>query len=151
MLAKRLRRQGMVISSSALVALFAQDTASATVPTSVVSSTIKAVALAPAGQAVASGTVSLQATALAEGVLKTMLLTKLKIVSALLIAIVTVGSAAGLCYKARATQRTIVERVDNAAAAPATKAEDPRSKAYNALLLEVFEDEAAGKTGKRLR
>jgi peroxiredoxin len=151
MLAKRLRRQGLVISGSALAAVLAQKTASASVPTSVVSSTIKAVALAPVGQAVASGTVSVQVTALAEGVLKRMLLSKLKIASAFLVVIVTLSGAAGLIYTAQPAQRSKGERADSAAAAQAAKAEDPRSKAYRVLVLEWCKDEAAGKIDKKLR
>lgn len=151
MLAKRLRRQGLTISGVALASVLAQKTASAGVPGSVVSGTMQTVALAAAGKAAASGTLSVPAAALAEGVLKTMLLTKLKIASAFLAAIVTMASAAGLVYKMQATQRPEDERVEKAATAQAANAEDPRRKAYNALLHELFKDEAAGKTGKRLR
>src|SRR5260370_216146 len=51
MLAKRLARHGLAVSGGALAAVLSQSTASASVPTSVVSSTIKAASLFAAGQA----------------------------------------------------------------------------------------------------
>src|SRR5262249_30959932 len=89
MLAKRLTRHGLAVSGGTLALLLAQNAASAGVPTSLVSSTIKAASLFAAGQAAATGVVSAQVAGLAEGVLKTMLLTKVKIVTAVLLAGVT--------------------------------------------------------------
>jgi RNA polymerase sigma factor (sigma-70 family) len=90
MLAKRLAQRGVVLSGGALAAVLSQQLASAGVPNSVVSSTIKAASLFAAGQAAA--VVSTEVAALTERVLKTMLLTKLKIATAVLI---TVGVVAG--------------------------------------------------------
>jgi RNA polymerase sigma factor (sigma-70 family) len=72
MLAKRLTRRGLALSGMA--AALSQNVASAGVPASVLFSTIKAANLFAAGQAVISSKVA----ALAEGVLKTMLVSKLK-------------------------------------------------------------------------
>src|SRR5262249_54581386 len=65
LLAKRLARHGVVLSGGALAAVLAQNVASAGMPTSVVSSTIKAASLFAAGQAVGSGGISGQGIALA--------------------------------------------------------------------------------------
>jgi hypothetical protein len=60
-----------------------------------VSSTIKVASLVAAGQVVATGAVSAKVPGLAEGVLRTMLLTKIKIVTAALLAVATLGMGAG--------------------------------------------------------
>jgi RNA polymerase sigma factor (sigma-70 family) len=92
MLAKRLARHGLAVSGGVLGAVLAENVASAGVPTSVVSSTIKATTLFAAGQAAATGAISTKVAALTEGVLKTMLLTKLKIATALLMALTLLGA-----------------------------------------------------------
>jgi RNA polymerase sigma factor (sigma-70 family) len=87
MLAKRLSRRGLVLSATSLAAALPGATASATVPPSVISSTIDAVA---AGQ-VARGVLSPTVAALTEGVLKTMLMTKVKAVVFVLVLVALVG------------------------------------------------------------
>src|SRR5262249_39096309 len=74
MLAKRLGRHGLAVSAGALATVLAQNAASASAPTSVVCSTIKAASLFAAGQAAATAKVA----ALTEGVIKAMLFSKLK-------------------------------------------------------------------------
>jgi RNA polymerase sigma factor (sigma-70 family) len=81
LLAKRLARHGLAVSGGALAAVLA-ETASAGAP-SVVSGTIKAVTLVAAGQT-AEGVISAKVAALTEGVLKAMLLAKLKTSAAVL-------------------------------------------------------------------
>jgi RNA polymerase sigma factor (sigma-70 family) len=81
MLAKRLARRGVVLSGGALAAVLSQNVASAGAPVAVVSNTICAASAVAAGQA-AAGPVSVEAAALADGVLKAMMLTKLKVVVA---------------------------------------------------------------------
>jgi hypothetical protein len=93
MLAKRLARHGLTVSGGALGAVLAENVASA-VPASVVSSTIKATILFATGQG-AVGAISANVAALAEGVLKGMLLTKLKIAVAAFLVIATLGAAVG--------------------------------------------------------
>jgi RNA polymerase sigma factor (sigma-70 family) len=85
MLAKRLAQRGVVLSGGALAALLAQNVASAGVPHSVVSSTISAASFFAAGQATATGLVSVKVAALAEGVLKAMMMSKLKAVVAVVL------------------------------------------------------------------
>jgi RNA polymerase sigma factor (sigma-70 family) len=159
MLAKRLRRQGLAISGGALALALTPKATSAGVPTSVVTVTIKAVALASAGQAGAPGAISLHVTALAEGVLKTMLLKKLQIACALLVGIVTLGTGAGLAYHApaserpqeqRAAERPEEQKADNRGD-QAPNAQEARKKAHHDLVLEWHADVAAGKTGTKLR
>ena len=78
MLAKRLSRHDLTVSGGALAAVLSQNISSAAVPSSVGASTIEALTLATAGQAVAQGAISVKAATLTEGVLKSMLLTKCK-------------------------------------------------------------------------
>jgi RNA polymerase sigma factor (sigma-70 family) len=107
MLAKGLARHGLAVSGGTLALMLSQNAASAGVPTSLVSSTIKAASLFAAGQAAATGLVSAKVAGLAEGVLKTMLLTKVKIGTAVLLAVVTLGLGAGwLTHQALAEKPT---------------------------------------------
>ncbi|HEY7313766.1 MAG TPA: sigma-70 family RNA polymerase sigma factor [Gemmataceae bacterium] len=94
MLAKRLARHGLALSGGALAVLLSQK-AAACIPDSVVFSTIKAAGVFAAGQATSAG-ISVKVAALTEGVLKTMLLNKLKITTAIVLGIFTVSVIAGL-------------------------------------------------------
>jgi RNA polymerase sigma factor (sigma-70 family) len=102
MLAKRLARQGLALSAAALAAALSQNMSSAgTVPAAVVSNTINAARLLAAGQVAATGVISAQVAALTEGVIKTMLLTKLKLASAVLLVFCAAGmGATDLIYHA---------------------------------------------------
>jgi RNA polymerase sigma factor (sigma-70 family) len=90
MLAKRLTRRGLVMSSVTLAAVLSQNAVSACVPTSVLYSTIKFTHLFAAGQATA-GIISPNVAALTEGVLRTMLMAKLKTGMAILLAVAAVA------------------------------------------------------------
>jgi RNA polymerase sigma factor (sigma-70 family) len=77
LLAKRLIRQGVALSAGTLTCVLSQKAASAAVPQSVTASTITAVTRVAAGRA-ATGVVSVQVALLLEGVMKAMLMIKLK-------------------------------------------------------------------------
>ena len=95
MLAKRLVRHSLTVSGGAMAGLLSQQTASACVPTSVVSSTIKAVTMVAAGQEAATGAISVKVAVLAQGVIHTMFLNKLKTcILAVLLTLVGVGGGA---------------------------------------------------------
>jgi RNA polymerase sigma factor (sigma-70 family) len=87
MLAKRLARHGPAVSGAVLAAVLWKGAASACVPTSVVSSTIEAASLFAAGQAAAARVISARVAALAQGVLKAMLLSKIKVATAVLLGV----------------------------------------------------------------
>jgi hypothetical protein len=95
MLAKRLTRHGLAVAGGALGTMLSQSAASAGVPATMVSHTIKAASLLAAGQAVATGVISTQVAALTEGVLKSMLLSKLKVAVVMMLAVGAVGIGAG--------------------------------------------------------
>jgi len=94
-LAKRLARHGLGLSSGALIAALSQGAASACLPSPLVASTVEAGTAMTAGQA-AAGVASAKVLALAEGVLKNMLLKKLKIVSLLLLALFGISALVAL-------------------------------------------------------
>jgi RNA polymerase sigma factor (sigma-70 family) len=104
MLAKRLARHGLTLSGAALAAALAQS-ASAGVPGAAAASTIRAAALFAAGQTAAVGVISTQAVLLAEGVIKAMLLTKLKIAVATLALVAALGVGATML-----TQQVLAEK-----------------------------------------
>jgi hypothetical protein len=86
LLAKRLARYGPGASGGALAAVLSQGLAPASVPTSVVLSTVQAASLLAAGQAAVPAVTSPQVAALAEGAFRMMSATKVKsVVGALLV------------------------------------------------------------------
>jgi RNA polymerase sigma factor (sigma-70 family) len=84
LLAKRLANRGVVLSASSLVTVLSETVASACVPVSLVSSTIKTAALVASGQAVAN-MVSAKVAALVEGAMKAMSMAKFKTALVLLV------------------------------------------------------------------
>jgi RNA polymerase sigma factor (sigma-70 family) len=83
MLAKRLARHGLTFSAGTLAVALIQNGAAASVPSVLASSTIKAADAFAAGQS-AAGLVSGSVASLTDGVLKAMLLHKLKLMAAVL-------------------------------------------------------------------
>jgi hypothetical protein len=104
MLAKRLARHRLAVSSGALAAVMSRQAASACVPPSVASCTIKVASLFAAGHAAARGAISVQVAELTEGVLRTMLLTKLKTTMAWLLGVAALVSGAGAIYRTQAAE-----------------------------------------------
>jgi RNA polymerase sigma factor (sigma-70 family) len=100
LLAGRLSSRGITLTAVSLAAVLSQNAASASVPTPVVASTVKAATAVAAGQAaVAAGVISTNVAALTEGVLKAMLLTKLKIATAVLLAVGLVATGVGFAFQ----------------------------------------------------
>jgi RNA polymerase sigma factor (sigma-70 family) len=100
MLAKRLTGYGLSVSGGGLATMLCQN-ASAGVPSSVMVSTIKVGSLL-AARGAAAGAISVKITALADGVLKTMLLTKLKIATVFILVVACVGVGGGLAFQTQA-------------------------------------------------
>jgi hypothetical protein len=96
MLGQRLARQGLALSGASLAVVLAQNAASASVPSGVVSSTIKAASLFAVEQAAVASAISVKAVALAEGVIKTMFLAKVKIATTLVLGMGLLGISWGL-------------------------------------------------------
>jgi RNA polymerase sigma factor (sigma-70 family) len=91
MLAKRMARHGLALSGGSLAALLSRETASGSVPTSVVSSTIQAASLLAAGDPAAGSIVSGPVAALTERMVKAMLLAKLQTVLFVVLGLVAFG------------------------------------------------------------
>ena len=105
MLARRLSRQGVSLSVGSLAVLLAQESASASMPTRLIGSTAQAASLFAAGGAVTAGVVSAEVAALTGEVLKIMLLSKLKITTAVLLmgaTLTVVGTS--LAYQEKASK-----------------------------------------------
>ena len=91
----RLTRRGLTLSAAALVLLAAERTAWAAAPAALVHATLKAALLFAAGKAV-TGAVSAQAVTWTQGVLKTMVLSKvLGLTVAVVLVVGVVGGGAG--------------------------------------------------------
>jgi len=112
LLRDRLSRRGVAVTGALLFALLAEKAASAAVPSTVVVSTAKAAALFAAGQAAGTGFISAQASALAEGGLKTMMWIKMKIAAAMAATVILAGSGGGLlAYHALGQERETVSGI----------------------------------------
>jgi RNA polymerase sigma factor (sigma-70 family) len=104
LLAKRLASRGVVLSAGSVATAVSQNVASAGVPISLMSSTVKAATMFAAGQATVAEMVPAKVAALTEGVLKAMLLTKLKASVQVLLVLATLGGSAGVIWHTQAAQ-----------------------------------------------
>jgi RNA polymerase sigma factor (sigma-70 family) len=112
----RLVRRGVALSAGALTGALGQCALPAPVSAALVDTTVTAATAFAAGQATAGGAVSAQSAALAEGAMKTMWVTKLKIAAAVLLAAGTIGiGAGGATYSTLAAGRP---NADGEAASP---------------------------------
>jgi RNA polymerase sigma factor (sigma-70 family) len=103
LLAKRLPHPGGLRPGGVLAAVLAQTASSAGVPGSVVSSTLRVAALVATGQA--AGAIASPVAALLEGVLKAMLLNKIKNTAlALLVAAVAGTATGGVVFSSQAAE-----------------------------------------------
>src|SRR5262249_60895521 len=94
MRSRRLARRGLVLSAGALAAALARNDVLAQLPPVLGASLTRVAPLVAAGQTAASGALSARVIALSQGVLKAMLLSKLKIATALflVLALLAVGA-----------------------------------------------------------
>jgi RNA polymerase sigma factor (sigma-70 family) len=104
LLAQRLSQHGTALPACALAALLSQKISSAALSPALVSATTKAGIVVAAGQALTAGAVSATVLALTEGVMKAMLLTKLKVAAGVVLLAVCVGT--GAAYRATARELT---------------------------------------------
>src|SRR5262249_40753576 len=91
-LAKRLARHGLTLSGGATAMMIAQNATASVVPSALMNSTFKAATLFAAGRVVCPGLISAKVVALTEGVLKTLLLTKIRPALAMLLLMVALGA-----------------------------------------------------------
>jgi RNA polymerase sigma factor (sigma-70 family) len=101
LLAKRLAHRGIVMSGGALAAVLSASSASASVSPSLVASTIKAASLLAAGRAAG---ISVEVATLTEGVVKSMFVTKIKSVLAVVLVVGFFCGVVGTMYKSEAAE-----------------------------------------------
>jgi RNA polymerase sigma factor (sigma-70 family) len=120
MLARRLARRGLAITGGAVTAMLSRDAATAAMPPAIARLTVKAASLIASGKFPTAALVSSNVSILTEGVIRTMLLTKLKIASACVFAI---ALAAGIAVLSSPRQQVyaIESPQDPMAVKPATR------------------------------
>jgi RNA polymerase sigma factor (sigma-70 family) len=125
-LAKRLARHGLAVAGGAVAAVLSQKVALASVPASVVCSTIKAVTQVAAGKMTATGLISANVATLTEGMVKSMLLTKLKKLTVMLLVLCMVTLTSAIVASSQTGDK------GNSVAKPAVNAEKPAAGGKNA-------------------
>jgi RNA polymerase sigma factor (sigma-70 family) len=134
MLAKRLAQHGVTVAGGTLAAVLSEEVASASVPSSVMNSTIKAVTRVAAGQAAATAMVSAKVAALTEGVVKGMLLMKLKLAVAFVVVLAITGLGVGhVLLQAQAAEPPKERRASERPKAPQTEDADREKHAKDDL------------------
>jgi RNA polymerase sigma factor (sigma-70 family) len=105
LLARRLYRRGVVLSGGALATMLSAYGAVSSVPVGLASGTIKMALPLAAGQAAATACASANVLTLTEGVLKAMLLTKVKTATVILCGVAALGmGTGGMLYRAKASE-----------------------------------------------
>ncbi len=131
----RLVRRGLTFSAALFAPMLTQNTAKAALAPGLVQATVRSALQLAAGQPMA-GLVSAQVTALVEGGLKTMFVTKAKIATAVLLAVSVVTGAGVLSHQARAGKPVVsqatttkqLERTQKVAGAERSDAPDWSNK-----------------------
>jgi RNA polymerase sigma factor (sigma-70 family) len=142
MLAKRLARHGLAVSGGVLAAVLSQKAAEAAVPAPVVSAATRAASLSAAGQAAPTGVIPAQVEALAEGVLKMMLATRLKLAAAVVLMIALVSGGAGLIYQTQAAGQA--KRAADTGRQQGTPAAKPAETTARKVVLAYLDNDARG-------
>ena len=117
----RLTRRGVTLTAAALAAALAEEAATAAVPGVLVRTAVTAAALAAAGKGVA-GVVSTEVIALTEGVVRAMLLTKVKTAVVVVLGLALLGSGGGVL-----TYQTVAGEPGAAAQEPAARTQGGRA------------------------
>ncbi|HZV05319.1 MAG TPA: sigma-70 family RNA polymerase sigma factor [Gemmataceae bacterium] len=143
MLRPRLARRGLALSTAALASVLTLKSASACVPPTLMSSTLKAAMLVAAGQAAAAGMVSVHAAALSQGVLRSMFLTKLTAACAVLFGIVAIGASTAVLAHPKPKEAEVRSEAKPQPAAPQAgeneeKPKEPDERTLKAARLRSF-------------
>jgi len=114
----RLSARGLALSATLVTSVLQESAAPACVPARLLETTIKSALLYAGGQAAGTEVVSSQVATLAEGALRAMSFTKLKIAAVLGVFVCMLGAGAGaLVYQAEADKPAAEARNDSPAAA----------------------------------
>jgi RNA polymerase sigma factor (sigma-70 family) len=144
MLAKRLAGRGQTLGAGALGAALAQGVAPPAVRAALFSSTVQAATAVASGRAATAGLIAPEVVALTEGVLRTMLLTKLKTLTAGVLALALLG--AGVTYGTlQAGQKGAKGEAQSAPAA----AKEDKAKSDKELLQGTWVPKSGEKNGAK--
>jgi len=125
MLAKRMARYGLAISAGTVAGALTQQSATARLPVPLMVSTVRAVGSVVGKQAMSAGVISAQVAALVEGVLKAMLMTKIKMGITILLVVGILGVGADwITHAAQAQPEAEVAGSDTPKAVPANQKPD---------------------------
>jgi RNA polymerase sigma factor (sigma-70 family) len=96
LLRARLTRRGLALPAAGLVAALTESVSAASVPPALLQATVQAAVLGTAARAAAAGAVAAPVAALAQGVARTMFLSKLKIAALVILVLGLLGTGAGI-------------------------------------------------------
>jgi RNA polymerase sigma factor (sigma-70 family) len=136
MLARRLSRNGAAISAAALALALSQTAAAASVPGTLLMSTTEGASLLTAG-APTAGVISANVTGLTQSVLKTLLLAKLKLATALVMIPLLVGLAGLTLHADASPPHDSAQSAPEPAASAKSNIANVASKIDHGLLSEV--------------
>jgi RNA polymerase sigma factor (sigma-70 family) len=148
MLAKRLSKRGVVLSGGSLALGLSQNGAPACVPPSVVSTTIHVATSVAAGKTVAAAVISAEVATLAEGVLTTMFLSKLKLALAGLFVICALSAGVARFAFAWGGNEAGVGKEKDVAAKKSTSPQGEKAKEAKDLVLGTWKIVSAESNGK---
>jgi RNA polymerase sigma factor (sigma-70 family) len=101
----RLTRRGLVLSTGILISTLSQKSLADVISTTLMEATVKAGLAWAMGKPLTMGAISLKAVSLAEGMVKSMFLSKLKTATAILLGATLIGSGVGVVtYRAAVAQ-----------------------------------------------
>ncbi len=129
LLAKRLRKRGLLLSNAALAALLLENGTASAVPSALVCSAVEATILTASGQTAAAGVISAKAVTLSRGVLNAMFLTKLKIVIATILFVGCLTASGVFTFTGLGAQPSAISKTEPSAQATNndSEKEDPKS------------------------
>jgi RNA polymerase sigma-70 factor (ECF subfamily) len=143
-LAARLTRRGLGSAAGSLAVVVGYGSASAAVPAPLVVATVEAATAVAAGPAAAAGVIPDGVAALTEGVVKAMLVAKLKVRTAALLAVLVLGAGGG--WLAAGTLRA----GPAGAARPPAGVPDEKAKPDKDVLQGTWVEVSRGKDGEKL-
>jgi RNA polymerase sigma factor (sigma-70 family) len=141
LLARRLGRYGLAVSGAVVAAALSQQAASAAVRTCLVTTAVKVAALTAAGESTVDF-LSTQALVLSQGVMKTMLLDKLKVISLVCLGLVLGSLCAGIGVpKLKAQPAALADQTAQASESNRAAADDQEPIDGNLLLNQQIQAE----------
>jgi RNA polymerase sigma factor (sigma-70 family) len=152
LLRARLTRQGVTASEGMMATALAAK--SATASAKLMDATIRAATRFAAGDSVTGGLVTARAIALTQGVLRTMILTKLKIGAALVLAVALLGGGGGYAYLSQAAGPKDAPKPGPVAAekpAPADKGKDDKDAVPPEPILKIRNAANRARSSNNLR